>query len=143
MSNDIWAQIKTRFKTGVPAEIGCGPGWRELVLQLCVALDRAWDGYDEFIAPKRCWSFTELKAKSGSLQVRAEIEMKRSEKESPSVAKNHENRSKIWNALIKKAVEKSASICEECAEPGVKRFLTKDFRTLCDRCFLRWDGSAT
>lgn len=137
---DIWAEVKPRFKTGVPAEVGCGPGWQPLVLHLCDALDRAWHGYDEFIAPKLCWSFIQVKAKAGSLLIRAEIEMKQSEKESPSVAKNHENRSKIWNALIRKAVEQSASICEECSKPGVKRFLEKDFKTLCDWCFLKWDA---
>jgi len=136
---DIWTDVKPRFKTGVPAEVDCGPGWRALLLQLCAALDRAWNGYDELILAKECWKLLEVKAKGGTLVLRAEVEMRRSPKDSPSVAKNHENRTKIWNALIQKAVEKSMSICEECAEPGGKRFLEKDFKTLCDRCFLKWD----
>lgn len=140
---DIWTSVLPRFKKGWPPEVYCGPGWKGLIVQLCAALDKTWNGYDELITGKDCWSLHQVKEKMGALVVHAEVTMKLSPKDSPSIAKNYENRTKIFNALISKAHQKSTEVCEECAEFGMKRFLIGAFKTLCDRCFIRWEDART
>lgn len=140
MTKDIWTELRLRFKTGCRPEVDCGPGWKELLVQLCQALDKAWDGYDELVIGKECWRFLEVKEKMAALVVRAEVVMKLTKADPPSIVKNYENRTKIFQTLLSKAHEKSKEVCEECGESGVKRFLVGVFKTLCDRCFLAWDA---
>lgn len=140
---DIWADVKLRFKTGRTPSVDCGPGWRDLVKQLCQALDKAWNHYDDLIVGRECWRLLQVKEKMGALVVHAEVEMKSAPSESAATAKNYENRTKIFNALISKAHERSLEVCEECSEAGRKRFLIGAFKTLCDRCFIKWEDART
>src|SRR4029077_6803404 len=140
---DIWADVKLRFKEGRTPSIDCGPGWRVLVMQLCEALDKAWNHYDDLITGEECWRFLQVKEKLGALVVHAEVTMKQGSTKVPAIIKNYENRTKIFNTLISKAHDRSLEICEECGDSGCRRFLIGAFKTLCDRCFIKWEDART
>jgi hypothetical protein len=140
---DIWASVTPRFKKGCVPKVECGLGWQPLVLKLCGALDKIWDGYDDLITGKDCWHILQVKEKMGALVMHAEIAMKTVTGELPKVFENHKVRTANFNALIDGARFKSTEICEECGESGRKRFLIGAYKTLCDRCFVKWEEERT
>jgi len=136
---DIWASVKERFKKGCLVRVDCGPGWQPLVVKLCAALDKVWEGYDEILTGRECWQILQVKEKMGSLVVHAEISMKSTMSAPAKVVEDHRVRSTNFYSLIDGARVKSAEICEQCGGEGRKRFLIGVFKVLCDRCFIQWE----
>lgn len=140
---DLWETVRLRFKKGCVPRVDCGPGWQPLILKLCSALDKVWDGYDDIIGDKGCWHILQVKEKMGALVVRAEIAMQSTKSDSAEIFENYKVRTSNFYALIDGAHFKSTEICEECGESGRKRFLIGAYKTLCDRCFIKWEEERT
>jgi hypothetical protein len=142
-TKNIWASVIPRFKKGFMPRIECGPGWQPLVLKLCAALDKVWDGYDDLIVGNNCWHILQVKEKMGALVMYAEVGMQSTTSDSAEVFENYKVRTSNFYALIDGAHFKSTEICEECGEVGRKRFLIGAYKTLCDRCFIKWEEERT
>ncbi len=135
----LWQHVTSRIPEGWEREIGCGRGWLPIVLKLLRDVDDVWRGFPVEGAPERCWCPVQVKEKFGGLRFYVHVLVAPRKTDPPERVADVNDRTQRMNALIRRAEEACAAVCEDCGGASTgPRCVNNWVRTVCQPCYDRW-----
>lgn len=135
----LWEIVTSRIPEGWEPEVTCERGWLPVILQLMRDIDDIWRGFPVEGAPARCWCPVEVKEKFGGLRFYVHVLVPPRKSDPPERIADVNERTQRMNALIRKAEEDCAKICEDCGNSASgPRWVNNWVRTVCQTCYELW-----
>jgi len=135
----LWQLVTSRIPEGWEPEVTCERGWLPVVLKLMRDIDEVWRGFPVEGAPERCWCPVEVKEKFGGLRFYVQVLVPPRKTDPPERIADVNDRTQKMNALIRKAEEDCAKICEDCGNVASgPRWVNNWVRTVCQPCYEQW-----